>query len=76
MFLKLPVRRMSHPKPTRTLELVRREIEMFALACPNVGFTLENTAMGLAGGSTRDRDPGKVLTLPAVRDANIVSLQS
>ncbi|KAJ7228296.1 hypothetical protein GGX14DRAFT_412547 [Mycena pura] len=39
----LPVRRLSHPTPARTLDAIRRQIEAFALVFPNVSFTLENT---------------------------------
>ncbi|KAI0340902.1 hypothetical protein BDW22DRAFT_1333807 [Trametopsis cervina] len=42
-FYNLPIRRTSHPSPHRTLELVRKEIETFALVFPNVAFNLENT---------------------------------
>ncbi|KAF7352459.1 Mismatch repair-related protein [Mycena venus] len=40
---QLPVRRLSHPTPVRTLDAIRHEIEAFALVFPNVAFTLENT---------------------------------
>ncbi|KAJ7682423.1 hypothetical protein DFH06DRAFT_1161036 [Mycena polygramma] len=42
-FYNLPVRRLSHPTPARTLGAIRHEIEAFALVFPNVSFTLENT---------------------------------
>ncbi|KAJ7693965.1 hypothetical protein B0H17DRAFT_1058803 [Mycena rosella] len=42
-FYNLPVRRLSHPTPARTLDTIRHEIEAFALVFPNVSFTLENT---------------------------------
>ncbi|KAJ7129319.1 hypothetical protein C8R44DRAFT_776507 [Mycena epipterygia] len=42
-FYNLPVRRLSHPTPARTLDAIRHEIEAFALVFPNVSFTLENT---------------------------------
>ncbi|KAF7290914.1 Mismatch repair-related protein [Mycena chlorophos] len=42
-FYNLPVRRRSHPSPTRTIDAIRRQIEAFALVFPGVSFTLENT---------------------------------
>ncbi|KAJ6539720.1 hypothetical protein B0H19DRAFT_370767 [Mycena capillaripes] len=42
-FYNLPVRRLSHPTPARTLDAIRHEIEPFAIVFPNVAFTLENT---------------------------------
>ncbi|KAJ7368705.1 hypothetical protein DFH08DRAFT_31742 [Mycena albidolilacea] len=45
-FYNLPVRRLSHPTPARTLDAIRHEIETFALVFPNVAFTLENTHSG------------------------------
>ncbi|KAJ7068645.1 hypothetical protein C8F01DRAFT_1050970 [Mycena amicta] len=42
-FYNLPVRRLSHPAPARTLNEIRRQIESFALVFPEVTFTLENT---------------------------------
>ncbi|KAJ7734007.1 hypothetical protein DFH07DRAFT_130235 [Mycena maculata] len=42
-FYNLPVRRLSHPVPARTLDAIRREIAAFALVFPHVSFTLENT---------------------------------
>jgi DNA mismatch repair protein MLH3 len=43
---QLPVRRLSHPPPARTLDAIRHEIETFALVFPNVAFTLENAHSG------------------------------
>lgn len=42
-FYNLPVRRRSHPSPGRTLELIKQEIETYALVFPGVAFSLENT---------------------------------
>ncbi|KAH7105604.1 hypothetical protein BKA62DRAFT_690292 [Auriculariales sp. MPI-PUGE-AT-0066] len=64
-FYNMPVRRVSHPKAPRTLELVKREIESYALACPSVAFSLENGSAGISGGSTFERDSSKVLVIPA-----------
>ncbi|KAG5654598.1 hypothetical protein H0H81_011573 [Sphagnurus paluster] len=41
-FYNLPVRRLSHPSPARTLELIRQELETYALVFPSVAFTMEN----------------------------------
>ncbi|CAL1700488.1 unnamed protein product [Somion occarium] len=42
-FFNLPIRRLSHPSSQRTLELIRRDIEAYALVFPKVSFTMENT---------------------------------
>ncbi|KXN92305.1 DNA mismatch repair protein Mlh3 [Leucoagaricus sp. SymC.cos] len=41
-FFNLPVRRISHPSATKTWDLVRREVETYALVSPFVSFTLED----------------------------------
>ncbi|KAJ6610407.1 histidine kinase-like ATPase, partial [Mycena sp. CBHHK59/15] len=56
-FYNLPVRRLSHPAPARTLDAVRHQVEAFALVFPHVAFTLENTH------STRD-DKDMLLRIP------------
>ncbi|KAL1723491.1 hypothetical protein EV715DRAFT_269561 [Schizophyllum commune] len=43
-FYNLPVRRRSHPSPSRTLELIRQELSAYALVFPQVTFSLENTS--------------------------------
>ncbi|CAA7260090.1 unnamed protein product [Cyclocybe aegerita] len=43
-FYNLPVRRLSHPNPLRTWELVRQEIETYSLMFPHVSFTIEGTS--------------------------------
>ncbi|EJD53641.1 hypothetical protein AURDEDRAFT_53673 [Auricularia subglabra TFB-10046 SS5] len=63
-FYNLPVRRMSHPSVAKTLQLVRREMETYALACPHVAFSLETVSSG-AGSS---KNAGKVFTVPKARD--------
>ncbi|KAK7470351.1 DNA mismatch repair protein [Stygiomarasmius scandens] len=42
-FYNLPVRRRAHPSSTRTLELIRQEVEVYALMFPGVSFSLEDT---------------------------------
>jgi DNA mismatch repair protein MLH3 len=39
-FFNLPIRRLSHPSPTKTYELLRQEIDTYALAFPSVAFSL------------------------------------
>ena len=41
--LQLPVRRLAHTPSARTLELIRREIETYALVFPNVTFQLKHS---------------------------------
>ncbi|KAJ3808978.1 hypothetical protein F5876DRAFT_89725 [Lentinula aff. lateritia] len=50
-FYNLPVRRRSHPSPSRTLEIIRGEIESWALMHPEVSFALEDTQAKLLGSS-------------------------
>ncbi|THV08271.1 hypothetical protein K435DRAFT_707960 [Dendrothele bispora CBS 962.96] len=42
-FYNLPVRRRAHPSSTRTFELIRHEIELYALMFPEVSFSLDDT---------------------------------
>ncbi|KAG8890486.1 DNA mismatch repair protein [Tulasnella sp. 332] len=42
-FYNLPIRRKSHPTAQRTLDMIRKELETYALMSPNVNFTLEKT---------------------------------
>lgn len=41
-FFNLPVRRISHPSASKTWNLVRQEVEIYALVSPSVSFTLED----------------------------------
>ncbi|KAJ3874681.1 hypothetical protein F5051DRAFT_87327 [Lentinula edodes] len=50
-FYNLPVRRRSHPSPSRTFEIIRGEIESWALMHPEVSFALEDTQAKLLGSS-------------------------
>ncbi|OSD04616.1 hypothetical protein PYCCODRAFT_1386837 [Trametes coccinea BRFM310] len=61
-FYNLPIRRRAHPNPIRTLELVKRDIESFALMFPGVSFTLENTTK--ARGGAHGRSKIRVLSVP------------
>ncbi|KAI0720344.1 hypothetical protein C8T65DRAFT_634183 [Cerioporus squamosus] len=61
-FYNLPIRRRSHPSPARTIELVRREIEAFALVFPDVCFSIETSKKGQDG--TYARSKTRVLTIP------------
>lgn len=62
MITKLPVRRLSHVSPSRTWDLVRREIETYALMFPNVAFTLED-----AGRSTEpSHHKERIIRIPKV----------
>ncbi|KAJ3981747.1 hypothetical protein F5890DRAFT_1533745 [Lentinula detonsa] len=48
-FYNLPVRRRSHPSPSRTFELIRGEIESWAIMHPEVSFSLEDSQAKLCG---------------------------
>ncbi|KAG7097308.1 hypothetical protein E1B28_004670 [Marasmius oreades] len=43
-FHNIPVRRLSHPTPLRSFEIIRREIESYALVFPHISFHLQFTA--------------------------------
>ncbi|EJD01597.1 uncharacterized protein FOMMEDRAFT_148054 [Fomitiporia mediterranea MF3/22] len=60
VFFSLPIRRLSHPSPSRTIELVRRELETFALVFPHVSFTLKDASKEYCG----TIDKSRVLTIP------------
>lgn len=60
VFHNLPIRRNSHPRPSKTMELISRDIETLALAFPQVSFTLSATRRPSDIGSLPDR----VLNIP------------
>ncbi|KAF9266346.1 hypothetical protein L218DRAFT_956702 [Marasmius fiardii PR-910] len=43
-FYNMPVRRLSHPTPSRSFEVTRRELETYALVFPHVSFSLQFSA--------------------------------
>ncbi|EKM59744.1 uncharacterized protein PHACADRAFT_205965 [Phanerochaete carnosa HHB-10118-sp] len=59
-FYNLPIRRLSHISPSRTLELIRKDLEALALVFPHVTFSLENTHKSNAGRS----DVGRIAKIP------------
>ncbi|KAI0331238.1 hypothetical protein GY45DRAFT_1322484 [Cubamyces sp. BRFM 1775] len=61
-FYNLPIRRRSHPNPARTVDLVKREVESFALVFPGVSFTVESTHKAKEGVHARSKT--RVLTVP------------
>jgi DNA mismatch repair protein MLH3 len=63
---KLPVRRRSHPNPTRTLELVKHTLEELALVCYGVAFTLDNLAI-----NRNNLRKGRVLSIPKASQISI-----
>ncbi|KAI0028362.1 hypothetical protein K488DRAFT_21698, partial [Vararia minispora EC-137] len=62
IFYNLPVRRRMHPSPSKTLDLIKREIETFALVFPTVSFSLQDIAR-VKGGLD-----GSVMTIKKARD--------
>jgi len=63
---KLPVRRRSHPNPTRTIELVKHILEEFALMCYDVAFTLDDFAVNM-----NNLRKGRVLSIPKASRVSI-----
>ncbi|KAI0082343.1 hypothetical protein K474DRAFT_1585498 [Panus rudis PR-1116 ss-1] len=59
-FYNLPIRRLSHPSSQRTLELIRRDVETFALVFPCVSFTVESSRR-IREGRT---EPMRILAVP------------
>ncbi|KAG8906130.1 DNA mismatch repair protein [Tulasnella sp. 403] len=59
-FYNLPIRRLSHPNTQRTVDLVRREIERYALIAPHVTFTLEKAIKERDGSTSQSR----IMTIP------------
>lgn len=49
-FFNRPIRRLSHPSSSKTLEIIRQEIESYALVFPGISFSLENTGKSNKGG--------------------------
>jgi DNA mismatch repair protein MLH3 len=52
---QLPIRRRSHPSPSRTWELVRQEIETYALMFPHVSFSLEDASRQIESSHPKER---------------------
>ncbi|KAI5116357.1 hypothetical protein M0805_003808, partial [Coniferiporia weirii] len=59
-FYNLPIRRRSHPGAARTIELVQRELESFALVFTHVAFSLRDESKTNRGGP----DKARVLSIP------------
>lgn len=52
---QLPVRRLSHPNASRTIELVVKEIECFSLVFPHVAFSLDSITRSRGGETKKSR---------------------
>ncbi|KAF8450650.1 hypothetical protein L210DRAFT_3639716 [Boletus edulis BED1] len=63
-FFNVPVRRQSHPTPNKTIELIRQELEVYALVFPNISFSLQDTSKTREG-----HNPHKshILKIPKTR---------
>lgn len=60
--IKLPVRRRSHAPSARTLDLIRKEMEAYALMFPHVSFSLED--INSEGDTSQNKD--RVIRIPQV----------
>ncbi|KIK29224.1 hypothetical protein PISMIDRAFT_89800 [Pisolithus microcarpus 441] len=63
-FFNLPIRRLSHPSSSKTLEIIRQEIESYALVFPGISFSLEDTSKSNRGGG---RSHSCILKIPKYR---------
>ena len=63
---QLPVRRLSHPSPARTWDLVRQELETYSLVFPSVAFILEDINHAQNFSHRKER----VVRIPKVRAKN------
>ena len=61
---KIPVRRHSHPTAVRTVELIRRDLEVLALVNHEVNFRLNDDSKLSHDG----RDRSLIMTVPKVRN--------
>ncbi|KAH0839814.1 hypothetical protein J3R83DRAFT_760 [Lanmaoa asiatica] len=63
-FFSLPVRRQSHPTPNKTIELIRQELEVYALVFPNISFSFQD-----ASKTKESNNPHKshILKIPKTR---------
>lgn len=41
---QLPVRRQSHPSPNKTIDVIRQELEAYALVFPDVSFSFQDAS--------------------------------
>ncbi|KAI0303906.1 hypothetical protein BC826DRAFT_980327 [Russula brevipes] len=55
IFHNLPIRRNSHPRPSRTLEIICRDLETLALVFPGVSFTISTIRQSSEMGPHTDR---------------------
>ncbi|KAJ3001537.1 hypothetical protein NUW54_g6363 [Trametes sanguinea] len=60
----------AHPNPIRTLELVKKDIESFALMFPGASFTLDDISKRRGGAHGRSKI--RVLSVPKVSFCNCV----
>ncbi|RPD66940.1 hypothetical protein L226DRAFT_529339 [Lentinus tigrinus ALCF2SS1-7] len=61
-FYNLPIRRRSHSSSSRTVELVKKEVEAFALVFPDVCFSVETSKK--SKDSVHAKSKARVLTIP------------
>ena len=63
----MPIRRTTHPTPAKTLELIRKEIELYATVFPEVSFSLEDTSR------THENSSGGVRLLSITRTSSMLA---
>lgn len=59
-FYNLPVRRHSHPNSAKTLEAIRKNIELISFVCPGIVFTLDD----ISSVPLKARANTRILTIP------------
>ncbi|KAF8915373.1 hypothetical protein CPB85DRAFT_1495878 [Mucidula mucida] len=61
-FYNLPVRRLSHPPTARTFDMVRQEVETYALIFPEVSFSVERSREATDNTFRIPKTPSTLLT--------------
>ncbi|KAH7887522.1 hypothetical protein F5I97DRAFT_1861022 [Phlebopus sp. FC_14] len=62
-FFSLPVRRSSHPSPNKTIELIRHEVEAYALVFPIISFSFRDVSRATEGNPNKSH----ILKIPKTR---------
>ncbi|KAF9238762.1 hypothetical protein BU15DRAFT_88220 [Melanogaster broomeanus] len=64
-FFSLPVRRLSHPSPSKTIDIIRQELEAYALVFPDVSISFQDSSKAREGSRHHKLH---ILKIPKVTD--------